>query len=63
VKIAHRHATNEKLDAKQRLKWARIEAYLYQVINTLLRAYDVAQIKQQLEQLKKMIKDELGKGA
>ena len=61
AEIAHDYAVNDKLEAKNRLKWARIEAYVYQVINTLMRAYDQVDIKRRLDELKRMIENELGK--
>ena len=61
--MAHKYATDEKLTAPQRLKWARIEAYIYQTINSILREYDHAQIKKRIEELKQMIEDELRKRA
>ena len=60
AKKAHTKATGEGTGA---IKWARIEAYVYQVINTLMRTYDQADIKRQFDDLKRMIEDELGKKA
>ena len=64
AKVAHAHAMDEtgNFEPYERLKWARIEAYIYQVINTIMRSYDSVEIKAKLDELKKMIKDELGKG-
>ena len=58
AKKAHTKAIG---DAKGCVKWARIEAYVYQVINTLMRTYDQADIKRRLDELKRMIENELGK--
>jgi len=64
AKFAHKRALDKdaNLEPYERLKWARVEAYIYQVINTIMRSYDSVEIKAKLDELKKMIKDELGKG-
>lgn len=63
AKLAHRYATNKniKMAPFERIKWARCEAYIYQVINSVMKSYDAVEIKQKLDELKKMIKNELGK--
>jgi len=63
AEMAHKYATDGKLTPSQRLKWARIEAYIYQTINSILREYDQAEIKRRIEELKRMIEDELRKRA
>jgi BMFP domain-containing protein YqiC len=40
---------------KQRLQWLKTSAYLSQVINSISKTYDIAQIKTELEQLRKRI--------
>jgi len=32
-------------DMRLKVKWAKVEAYIYQTINSVLNAYDEAQIK------------------
>jgi len=43
---AHDNCMNKDFEAWERLRWARIEAYVYQVINTVLRTYDNVVIEQ-----------------
>jgi len=51
---------------KQRQNWVRLAAYIAQVINSISKTYDLAQIKQELEELRKIVREmrrhELGKG-
>ena len=55
------HCYMEKAeDTKEKLKWARVEAYIYQTINGILKAYDDAQIKQDIARIKKTIREILG---
>lgn len=48
---AHTRATAKYLSTDTRQKWARIETYIYQTINTLTKNYDSQQIAQRLEEL------------
>lgn len=48
---AHTRATAKYLPTDTRQKWARIETYIYQTINTLTKNYDSQQIAQRLEEL------------
>lgn len=63
AQMAHKYAVDESLSPSQRLRWARIEAYIYQVINTVLKEYDSAEIKRRIEELRSLIENELGKRA
>lgn len=63
AQMAHKYAVDESLSPSQRLRWARIEAYIYQVVNTVLREYDSAEIKRRIEELRSLIENELGKRA
>lgn len=47
AKESYAHATNREFTADQRLKWARIEAYISQVLNTLIKTYDNIVIEKQ----------------
>jgi hypothetical protein len=40
---------------KEHQNWARLAAYISQVINSISKTYDVTQIKTELEQLRKTI--------
>jgi len=48
---AHTRATAKYLSTDTRQKWARIETYIYQTINTLTKNYDSQQIAERLEEL------------
>lgn len=63
AEAADKYATDEnlKLQPFERLKWARVEAYIYRIISTMIvPPYDSAEAKQKLDELKKNINDELG---
>lgn len=51
----------EDLDEKTRLQWFRVVGYLFQVMKSLLHEFDENQIKAELEDLKKLVEDELEK--
>jgi len=53
--LAKKHAQNSKLKVPQRQKWVRIASYVAQVINSLTKSFDEAEITKELEQLEKMI--------
>jgi Skp family chaperone for outer membrane proteins len=40
---------------REQQNWARLAAYISQVINSISKTYDITQIKNELEQLRKMI--------
>lgn len=42
---------------RQHQEWIRIAAYLSQVINSVSKTYDIAQIKRQLDELRKQIEE------
>ena len=60
-KFAMGKSGDPKVDVYQMLKWTKVETYIYQTINTIMGSYDKVDIKKRLEELKKMIQDELGK--
>jgi phage host-nuclease inhibitor protein Gam len=45
---------------KEHQEWARLATYISQVINSISKTYDVTQIKDELEELRKTV-EELGK--
>ena len=65
AELAHKFAMSEsedhKVDVSLRLKWTKVETYIYQTINTIMISYDKVDIRKRLDELKRMIKDELGK--
>ena len=65
AELAHKFAMGKsddpKVDVYQMLKWTRVETYIYQTINTIMGSYDKIDIKERLDELKRMIQDELGK--
>jgi hypothetical protein len=48
------NSTTGKKTAEQQ-NWVRLAAYISQVINSISKTYDVTQIKNELEQLRKTI--------
>jgi len=52
---AHRRATNKYLPTEDRQKWARIEAYIYQTINSLAKTHDTQMITERLEELTRIV--------
>ena len=57
---AHRRATSKYLPTAERQRWARIEAYIYQTINSLAKTSDIQTIQKKLEELNRRV-DELTK--
>jgi len=54
---AHKRATAKYLPTEVRQKWARIEAYIYQTINSLTKTYDSQVIMEKLKELTKRVKE------
>ena len=54
--LCHKNATDKRINAKRRERWARLAAYIAQTINSILNAYDEQDIKKQLELLKEKLK-------
>jgi len=48
---AHKRATSKYLPTETRQKWTRIEAYIYQTINSLTKTYDSQMVMAKLEEL------------
>ena len=48
---AHGRATARFLPTADRQKWSRIEAYIHQTANSILKAYDGHAINEKLEEL------------
>lgn len=52
---AHRRATSKYLPTAERQRWARIEAYIYQTINSLAKTRDSQMIQEKLEELTRRV--------
>lgn len=61
IKKALAHGAKKDLRDKERINWFRAVAYLFQIYTKLLHEYDLNQITAELEDLKKLIHDELEK--
>ena len=57
----HKRATSKYLPTEVRQKWARIEAYIYQTINSLTKTYDAKLIEEKLEELTRLVEEHLEK--
>jgi hypothetical protein len=47
---------------KQHQKWAHLAAYISRSINMIAKEYDTGKIKEKLEELRKLVDEELGEG-
>lgn len=52
---AHKRATSKYLPTEVRQKWTRIEAYIYQTINSLTKTYDSQMVMAKLEELTRRV--------
>jgi len=52
---AHKYATAKYQATENRQKWARIEAYIYQTINSLTKTYDTQRALEKLEELTRIV--------
>ncbi len=59
--LAKKQAQNNKLQLPQRQKWVRVASYVAQVMNSLTKSFDEAQITKDLEKLEKMISEAMAK--
>jgi len=55
AKEAHKRATSKYQPTEDRQKWARIEAYLYQTINSLTKTHDSQMVMERLEELTSIV--------
>lgn len=60
AEVAHQFAI-KKENPRLAAKWARIEAYIWQTCNSLMKSYDKTRIEKEIEKLKRLVEDELGK--
>ena len=56
---AHKRATSKYLPTEVRQKWARIEAYIYQTLNTLTKTYDSQMVMEKLEELTRLVEEHM----
>ncbi len=59
--LAKKQAQNQKISLPQRQKWVRVASYVAQVMNSLTKSFDEAQITKDLEKLEKMINEAMAK--
>ncbi|TET28465.1 MAG: hypothetical protein E3J73_00875 [Candidatus Bathyarchaeum sp.] len=63
AEMAHEQATKIKergRPTKQQQKWAHLAAYISRSINIIAKEYDTGKIKEKLEELRKLVNEELG---
>lgn len=60
--MAETCATDSDLDARERQTWTRIAAYIGQVMNSLTKTFDEAEVTKELEVLEKMVNEAVAKG-
>jgi hypothetical protein len=54
-KIARKMAQSKKMEIVQRQMWARVAAYIAQVINSVASSFDERQIDKDLDELERLI--------
>ena len=59
---AHRLATSKYQPTEDRQRWARIEAYIYQTINSLAKTRDSQTIEERLEELTRNVDKLMAEG-
>jgi methionyl-tRNA synthetase len=65
AEMAHNQATKKKQGrkpTKEQQKWAKLAAYISRSINIIAKEYDTGKIKEKLEELRKLVDEELGEG-
>jgi hypothetical protein len=65
AEMAHEQATKTTQGSKrtkQHQKWAHLAAYISRSINMIAKEYDTGKIKEKLEELGKLVDEELGEG-
>jgi len=65
AEMAHEQATKTTQGSKrtkQHQKWAHLAAYISRSINMIAKEYDTGKIKEKLEELRKLVDEELGEG-
>ena len=59
--MAKGYAQNQDVTAKQKQHWIRIMAYTGQVMNSITKSFDEAQVTEDLQKLEKMINEAMAK--
>jgi len=59
--MAKAYATSKETKDKQRQIWIRIMAYIGQVMNSISKSFDEAQVTKDLERLEKLINEAVAK--
>jgi len=59
--MAKAYAINKETKGKQRQIWMRIMAYIGQVMNSISKSFDEAQVTKDLERLEKLINEAVAK--
>lgn len=59
---ALKRATSKYIATGDRQKWAKISAYLYQTLNSILNSYDQVYILEKLEEIEEYVKKHEEKG-
>ncbi len=65
AEMAHEQATKtteRRKPTKEQQKWAKLAAYISRSINIIAKEYDTGKIKEKLEELRKLVNEELGEG-
>ena len=65
AEMAHDQATKTRQGSKrtkQNQKWAHLAAYISRSINISAKEYDTGKIEEKLEELRKLVNEELGEG-
>ncbi|PVX24541.1 MAG: hypothetical protein CW691_07435 [Candidatus Bathyarchaeum sp.] len=63
AEMAHEQATKTKerrKPTKEQQKWAKLATYISRSINIIAKEYDTGKIKEKLDELRKLINEELG---
>lgn len=56
-KIAKKMAKSKKMEIEQRQMWARVAAYIAQVVNSVASSFDEKQIDKDLDELERLINE------
>jgi hypothetical protein len=63
AEMAHEQATKtheRRKPTKEQQKWAKLATYISRSINTIAKEYDTGKIKEKLDELRKLVNEQLG---
>ena len=63
AEMAHEQATKtteRRKPTKEQQKWAKLAAYISRSINIIAKEYDTGKIKEKLDELRKLVDEQLG---